>query len=80
MVNHAGVGGNGLWHRRPAPQKVPAQATLDQAKPNGGPGKPANATTGQGVTVHEAKDQPEVATGEDPNDPPRRFVPSKTPE
>lgn len=58
-------------------------ATLDQTKPNGEPGKPANATTGQGVTVHDdalAKDQPEVATGEDLNGPPRRFAPSKTPE
>jgi hypothetical protein len=58
-------------------------ATLDQTKPNGEPGKPANATTGQGVAVHDdalAKDQPEVATGEDLNRPPRRFAPSKTPE
>ena len=50
-------------------------ATLDQTKPNGEPGKPAN--------VHDdalAKDQPEVATGEDLNGPPRRFAPSKTPE
>jgi hypothetical protein len=33
--------------------------------------------------VHDdalAKDQPEVATGEDLNGPPRRFAPSKTPE
>jgi hypothetical protein len=58
-------------------------ATLDQTKPNGEPGKPANATTGQGVAVHDdalAKDQPEVATGEDLNGPPRRFAPSKAPE
>jgi hypothetical protein len=112
MVNHAVVGGNGLWHRQSAPQKVPTQftarnkpsfpshparettmrtimpfavlllasslaasaqnapggdgtspqnrgstgwtgarpetggATLDQTKPNGEPGKPANTTTG----------------------------------
>ena len=61
----------------------PNGATLDQAKPNGEPGKPANATTGRGVTANDdalAKDQPEVATGEDLNGPPRRFAPSKTPE
>jgi hypothetical protein len=60
-------------------------ATLDQGqnKPKGEPGKPVDATTGQGATVHdesEAKDQPELATGEDLNGPPRRFPPSKTPE
>jgi hypothetical protein len=54
-----------------------------QPETGGEPGKPANATSGQGVTVHDdalAKDQPEVATGEDLNGPPRRFAPSKTPE
>jgi hypothetical protein len=147
MVNHAAVGGNGLWHRpigaaesshaTAAKAEFPITprmgdddanhhafgglaaciilgrvsaecigrrwnlasepridrldgahpetggATLDQTKPNGEPGKPANATTGQGVAVHDdalAKDQPEVATGEDLNGPPRRFAPSKTPE
>ncbi len=53
-------------------------ATVDQ-KPNGGPG----ATTGQSTTVHDeskAKDQPELATGEDLKGPPRQFPPSKTPE
>ena len=55
-------------------------ATLDQTKPNGESGKPANTTTGQGVDDALAKDQPEVATGEDLNGPPRRFAPSKTPE
>jgi hypothetical protein len=51
---------------------------IDQSAP-----QKANATTGQGVAVHDdalAKDQPEVATGEDLNGPPRRFAPSKTPE
>jgi hypothetical protein len=70
---------------RPAGQvriQKPAEQLSDQTRPNGEPGKPANATTGQGVAVHddEAKDQPEVATGEDLNGPPRRFAPSKTPE
>jgi len=60
-------------------------ATLDQGagKPKGEPGKPVDATTGQGATVNdasEAKDQPETATGEDLKGPPRRFPPSKTPE
>ncbi len=54
-------------------------ATLDQS-----PNKPkGDATTGQSPTVHdesEAKDQPEVATGEDLKGPPRQFAPSKTPE
>jgi len=51
---------------------------IDQSAP-----QKANATTGQGVAVHDdalAKDQPEVATGEDLNGPPRHFAPSKTPE
>jgi hypothetical protein len=64
MVNHAAVGGNGLWHR-------PIGAAESQR--NDWPG----------VAVHDdalAKDQPEVATGEDLNGPPRRFAPSKTPE
>ena len=53
--------------------------TLDQS-----PSKPkGDATTGQSPTVHdesEAKDQPEVATGEDLKGAPRQFPPSKTPE
>jgi len=54
-------------------------AILDQS-----PNKPkGDATTGQNPTVHdesEAKDQPEVGTGEDLKGPPRQFPPSKTPE
>jgi hypothetical protein len=54
-------------------------ATLDHS-----PNKPkGDATTGQSPPVHdesEAKDQPELATGEDLKGPPRQFPPSKTPE
>jgi hypothetical protein len=45
--------------------------------------KPVNGTTGQGVTVNgasKAKDQLELATGEDLHGPPRRFPACKTPE
>lgn len=45
--------------------------------------KPKDATTGQGVQVHdeaEAKDQPTMATGKDLKGPPMQFAPSKTPE
>ena len=54
------------------------------AHPETGPNKPkGDATTGQSPPVHdesEAKDQPELATGEDLKGPPRQFPPSKTPE
>jgi hypothetical protein len=56
-------------------------ATLDQNTDKPKQGKPTDATTGQGVTLHdesEAKDQPAVATGQDLKG--RQFPPSKTPE
>lgn len=46
-------------------------------------GAPKDPTTGQAVQVHDeakAKDQPEMATGEDLKGKPERFAPSKTPE
>jgi hypothetical protein len=80
--NASGGDGTSPQNRGSTGIQKPAEQLSDQTRPNGEPGKPANATTGQGVAVHddEAKDQPEVATGEDLNGPPRRFAPSKTPE
>ncbi|MGC1701489.1 MAG: hypothetical protein WA796_22630 [Pseudolabrys sp.] len=55
-------------------------ATLDQNTDKPKQGKPTDATTGQGVTLHdesEAKDQPAVATGQDLKGPARQFPPSK---
>ena len=67
---------------RPAGQ-APIRKPVEQLSIRS-PSKPkGDATTGQSPTVHdesEAKDQPEVATGEDLKGPPRQFPPSKTPE
>ncbi|MBV9261541.1 MAG: hypothetical protein JO205_09230 [Pseudolabrys sp.] len=71
------------WSGSPGQGTTQSNDAAGGDKPKGQPGDPAHATTGQKVEVHdeaEAKNQPEMATGQNLNGPPMQFAPSKTPE